>query len=682
MSQGFSRNVAPGCMLAMKPPVSRTARLEQYFVVLGDGVCKDCAQFDTYVKDNQQDYEQIHMDCLRSLWVFFQKGTMDIYNDMTSSEHRQRYKEHIGKEFPHSFVRLHQSILERFVVDTLSQNFTFKCYFQGYTYVLETLYYTALKDAYLYHDSVEMNDLLSAFTAEDTGLYISSSDNYQAYGDNFAKTFNYHTMFTIPYTELLHLALELSRSTLFPFLHPDNKVMIATVGVAFEPIMRIIDAELYDIIGNHPSIGVTCQAIQTAAVMTGCVSLSGSPYGRSRFLDALVAGGIQFALFLSATSFSLGVRLYLPHIFRNYVPATSPVPIPASNSENIENVVENETIGDKSGKDLRPSLTSYTGHHMLLLSKSSICESPYYSAINENSILDINTFRPITDLPMAQDDEYITTTIKGAFTKVEPYIPRLVDYSINFACVVSLLATISGSFIKQIEGIFKRSHQQKQRSQESVSPSMSSQTQASSEADAYSSPGPTLSPAPNTIAPSVTLDTNDSDIISLFKHLSANMSFLHTHDGLYNIIMKDIQFPMKSTEPSTYYKKIASGRFIDFNKVVTFIDPKDSVTKYYSFYDICEAFNFRLELYISLLQESKNYDQKENVRERLLKRGVLVDYATLEDTLSKRDDYKIFMKRNAPIIVGVAVAAAAVLAGIIGGIVGGLSLSKKHRNNK
>lgn len=675
MSQSDASNAAPGCKLATKPPVSRAARLEQYFVVLGDGVCKDCAQFETYVKDNQQDYEQIHLDCLRSLWAFFQKGTMDVHNDMTSSEHRQGYKPHIGKEFPHSFVRLHQSILERFVVDTLSQNFTFKCYFQGYTYVLETLYYTALKDEYLYPDSAEMKDLLAAFTAIATGLYVDSSDNYQPYGDAFAERFNYQAMFTIPYAELLHLALEISRSTLFPFLHPDNKVMVATVGVAFEPILRMVDAELYAIIGNHPSIGVTCQAIQTAAVMTGCISLSGTPYGRSRFLDALVAGGIQFALFLSATSFSLGARLYLPHIFGNYVPATSSALVP--DNESAENV---ESAENKSSEKARPSLASYTGYHMLFLSKSSVCKSPYYPSVDENSILDINTFRPITDEPMAQDDEYITTTIKNAFIKVEPFIPRLVDYSINFACVVSLLATISGSFLKQTKGIFNRSPQQQQ--QESSSPLATPQAQASDETNGCSSPGPTLSPAPNTITASMDPNASDSDILSLFKHFSTSISFLRTHDGLYNIIMKDIQFPNKSIEPKAYYKKIASGRFIDFNKIITFTDPKDSLIKYYSFYDICESFNFRLELYISLLQESKKYDQKENVKNCLLKRGVLVDHATLEDALSKREDYKTLMKRNAPIIAGATVAAVAVLAGIIGGIVGGLSLSKKNRDNK
>lgn len=47
-------------------------------------------------------------------------------------------------------------------------------------------------------------------------------------------------------------------------------------------------------------------------------------------------------------------------------------------------------------------------------------------------------------------------------------------------------------------------------------------------------------------------------------------------------------------------------------------------------------------------------------------KGVLVDYATLETALSQREDYKTFMKRNAPIIAGATVAAVAVVAGIIG----------------
>lgn len=667
-------DVAPGCTLATTPPVSRAARLEQYFLVLGNGVCKNYAQFEVYTKENQQDYEQIHLDCLRSLWTFFQKGTMDVYNDLTSSKHKQEYKTKIGREFPHSFVRLHQSILERIIVDTLFQNLTFKCYFQGYTYVLEALYYAALKDEYLYPDSAEMVDLLTAFVAGETGLYVESSDNYQPYGSAFAERFNFQTMFTIPYPELLHLALEISRSTLFPFLHPDNRVMVATVGLAFEPVMRMVDAELYAIIGNHPSIGITCQAIQTAAVMTGCISLSGTPYGRSRFLDALVAGGIQFALFLSATSFSLGARLYLLHIFSNYVPA---VP-------NTEQVVEDAT-GGECGKQARPSLATYTGYHMLLLSKGSVCESPYHPSIDENAILNIATFRPITDAPMAQDDDYITTTIKNAFTKVEQFIPRLVDYSINFACVTSLLAVISNSFLKQTKGIFKwsRQAQQQQQQQGSSSPSMSLSARASSDTDGCSSPsGPTLSPAPNTITASTSLDINDADILSLFRHFSAGISFVRTHDGLYNIIMKDTSFPTKSTEPKSYYEKIASGRFIDFSKAITFVDPKDSLTKYFSFYDICESFDFRLELYISLLQESRKYDEKARTRDSLVKRGVLVDYATLETALSQREDYKTFMKRNAPIIAGATVAAVAVVAGIIGGIVGGLSLSNKRRANK
>lgn len=668
-------DVAPGCTLTTTPPVSRTARLEQYFLVLGDGVCKNYAQFEAYIKENQQDYEQIHLDCLRSLWIFFQKGTTDVYNDMISSKHKQEYKAQIDKEFPHSFVRLHQSILERMIIDTLFQNLTFKCYFQGYTYVLETLYYVALKDEYLYPNSAEMADLLNAFIATETGLYIESSDNYQPYGSAFAERFDFRTIFTIPYAELLHLALEISRSTLFPFLHSDNRVMVATVGLAFEPIMRMVDAELYAIIGNHPSIGITCQAIQTAAVMTGCISLSSTPYGRSRFLDALVAGGVQFALFLSATSFSLGARLYLPHIFSNYVPAVS----------NIEQAVEGTTGGECEEKT-RPSLATYTGYHMLLLSKGSVCESPYYPPINEDALLNIGTFRPITDAPMSQDDECITITIKNAFTKIEPSIPRLVDYAINFACVTSLLAMISSSFLKQTKGIFKRSRQTKQQQQQqqgSLSSSLSLSTRASSDTDGCSSPsGPTLSPAPNTITASTSLDTNDVDIMSLFKHFSAGISFMRTHDGLYNIIMKDTPFPKKSAEPKNYYEKIASGRFVDFVKIITFVDPRDSLTKYLNFYDICESFNFRLELYISLLQESRKYDDNTYVKDSLIKKGVLVDYVTLENALSQREDYKTFMRRNAPIIAGATVAAVAVVAGIIGGIVGGLSLSNKRRANK
>ncbi|ESU44034.1 Hypothetical protein GSB_150694 [Giardia duodenalis] len=659
---------APGCTLATTPPVSRAARLEQYLMVLGDGVCKTYAQFETYVKDNQQDYEQIHLDCLRSLWTFFQKGTEDVHNDMTSSQHRQRYKAHIGKELPHSFVRLHQSVLERVIVDALSQNLTFKCYFQGYTYVIETLYYTALKDEYLYPDSAEMTDLLAAFAADGTGLYLDSVDNYQPYTGNFAERFNFQTMFIIPYAELLHLALEISRSTLFPFLHLDNKAMVATVSLAFEPIMRMVDAELYAIIANHPSIGITCQAIQTAAVMTGCISLSSTPYGRSRFLDALVAGGIQLTLFLSAASFSLGARFYLPHIFSNYVPATT-------------NATGADSVEEGSSKQTRPSLVAYTGHHMLLLSRSSICESPYYPPIDENIMLNIATFHPITGPPIPQDDECITTTIKNAFTKVEQFVPRLVDYAINFACVIGLLSMVSSSFLKQSKGLFKWSHQPQQR--RPSSPSSTPPTQTSSDTDGCSSPsGPTLSPAPNTITASALLDTNDADMLSLFKHLSTEVPFVRTHDGLYNIIMKDIPFPMKATEPKNYYRKIASGRFVDFSRIITFVDPKDSLTKYYSFYDICESFNFRLELYISLLQESKKYDDRTHIKDSLIKRGVLVDCATLEDALCQMPEYKPFTKRNAPIIVGIAVATVAVIAGVVGGIIGGLSLSNKRRSNK
>jgi len=212
-----------------------------------------------------------------------------------------------GSPLPAGFARFHQSVFERFVCEAISLPLQFFSYYQGYSDALEPLYFTFLKEEYLL-PSMDIPEYVAflAEAAEDP----DDIEDFRPISDDF----NMKSMF-YDYDLLLGCAKALSEKVLYPFLHPDNQIMVEVVKLAFEPVLRLVDSELYAIMGRNTYLSDVCQGVFMSYVISAGVHESDSPYTVIRFLDAAVAGGWVFVLFVSVAAVSLTFRLCAPSIF-------------------------------------------------------------------------------------------------------------------------------------------------------------------------------------------------------------------------------------------------------------------------------------------------------------------------------------------------------------------------------
>lgn len=382
-------------LLLATPPASRADRLSQYRAILGDGSCERRYAF-------TEPCTQVHYDARRSLWTFFQTPLAYIFGDLTAPELRDAYQEllSIGSPNSRTFVAMHQSLFERFVMDTLAQYPEFPAYFQGFTDVLEPLYYTALCEEYLVPTSSTSQKLLEVFITD----VATASQDAEDFVLKPTPPCNMDTLFTIPYSQLLSMAYSLCQNYLFMYLDANRYSLVRVAQLSFEPLLRLIDSELYGVLGTNESLGPECQLILLGSVITGGLHNVPSIYGKLRLLDGLIAGGTIFSIVVSMALQSLAMHLHIPGAF-----ATKSKP------------------------------NDYTCYHGLFFCRPALQDFDH--APPRPTIDDINK---ITVVDVAETDvsggPQLLQALPAACETVEAAIPRLVDYALNFSLVFVLLS--------------------------------------------------------------------------------------------------------------------------------------------------------------------------------------------------------------------------------------------------
>lgn len=406
------------CNLAVHGESSAAGRRRAYRSILKATPITATCNLQIFMEKDPDLYHQIHVDARRSLWRFMKYLPADIVDRVSSDAPLRaeaaswiaasddissvtRFLTKDGTKLAHaiSFVRFHQQIFEKFICDVLAQDLPFKSYYQGFTDILEPLYYSFLEPV-----------MLSVFDTNAAFLnFLQKSDALNSGTDDFPPI--HETEFTIltssktyfaDYSMLLGLAYTIARDILYPFMNTEPNTVVSIVSASFEPILRMVDSELYTLMGRHPDIAPTCQGTLMAQVITACIHESGSAYSCTRFLDAAVAGGWVFILFMAACAQSICMRLYTPQLFEKQ--NTNP-----SDSDPAETP---KTLG-----------------------------TMHKTVSDSGSVSSIKTFRPLADpAPFSKTDVDILICLHSCMSSVEEAMPLIADNIIRMAFCAALLA--------------------------------------------------------------------------------------------------------------------------------------------------------------------------------------------------------------------------------------------------
>lgn len=532
------------CDLICNPCRSNEERRKKYIEVLRPMRASAFCDMDEFIRANPAVYRQIHVDVRRALWRFFKHTPSDL--DMiltdaalldeargwarahgdgdggTGNPHVTRGEEPGRLENSILFCRFHQQVFERLICDVMSMDLLCDAYYQGFTDVLEPLYFVFLHeqcllpfranaayqefcaDARRAHGAVDtVGTVGTVETVEADGGGGSSEDGGGGNGsgrnsaggsgydganaaeaedfrpltrERFARLTDDATGIFHSYGMLVGAAYKVTRCLLYPFLHEDPQVMISVVSASFEPVLRMIDSELYTIIGRHEELGATCQAIMIAQVLTACIHECNTSYSTLRFFDCLVSGGWVFVLYLAASNFSYSLRMYLPHIFAFYHPLTEDQTVDSPFRRSVSDRPPSllgllDAPSDAASASVSTSTPQQPRVQVQGQGQRSLPASPagpagpgslgpsgsrnllplyneYYRIAMESGPTPpeyrrMDTYRPLTAEKMSKQDIEILVCAKEGFAHVERCVPNIADFIIRLAFATVVLCHYS-----------------------------------------------------------------------------------------------------------------------------------------------------------------------------------------------------------------------------------------------